>query len=92
MLDPHGTKRACRELTRILAPGGNLYFSLPVGKPRLCFNAHRIHSPQKVLEYFHDLELIEFSGIDDDGNFREKIPPKSLEKSDYACGLFLFKK
>ena len=44
-LDPLGTKKACRELARILVVGGNLYFSLPVGRPRLRFNAHRIHSP-----------------------------------------------
>ena len=33
-LDPEGTKKACQELARVLAPGGNLYFSVPVGHPR----------------------------------------------------------
>ena len=91
-LDPEGTKKACRELARVLAIGGNLYFSLPTGKPRLCFNAHRVHAPKQILEYFKDLELLEFSGIDDEGNFQENIRPNVLEKSDYACGLFLFRK
>jgi len=38
-----------------------------VGKPRLCFNAHRIHSPQQIIEYLSNLELVELSGIDDRG-------------------------
>jgi len=91
-LDPLGTKKACEELSRILAVGGNLYFSLPVGKPRLCFNAHRIHSPQQILEHFSSLELVEFSGIDDRGRFQKKIDISILENSDYACGLFHFTK
>ncbi|PKL85487.1 MAG: hypothetical protein CVV22_07975 [Ignavibacteriae bacterium HGW-Ignavibacteriae-1] len=91
-LDPFGTKKACKELQRILAPNGNLYFSLPVGKPRLCFNAHRIHSPTQILEYFDKLQLVELSGIDDDGNFIQNIDISILENSDYACGLFQFTK
>jgi SAM-dependent methyltransferase len=91
-LDPLGTKKACKELTRILAIGGNLYFSLPVGKPRLCFNAHRIHSPQQIIEYFSDLELVELSGVDDEGNFTKNINIAILENSDYGCGLFHFTK
>jgi SAM-dependent methyltransferase len=43
-LDPLGTEKACKELSRVLAKGGNLYFSVPIGKPKVCFNAHRIHS------------------------------------------------
>jgi hypothetical protein len=91
-LDPLGTKKACKELTRILAIGGNLYFSLPVGKPKLCFNAHRIHHPQQIIEYFSDLELVELSGVDDEGNFIKNIDITILENSDYACGLFHFAK
>jgi len=91
-LDPLGTKKACKELARILAIGGNLYFSLPVGKPRLCFNAHRIHSPRQIIRYFTSLELVELSGIDDEGNFIEDINMSILENSDYACGLFNFTK
>lgn len=91
-LDPDGTKKAINELKRVLARGGNLYFSLPVGKPRLCFNAHRIHSPKKILEYFRDLKLIEFNGVDDKGNFLENIDPAELSNQNYACGMFWFRK
>jgi hypothetical protein len=91
-LDPAGTRKACAELARVLAANGNLYFSLPVGKPRLCFNAHRIHSPGQILEYFAGLSLTEFSAITDDRQFVRNISPSEMENSDYACGLFHFVK
>lgn len=91
-LDPLGTRKACRELSRVLAPGGNLYFSLPIGRPRLCFNAHRIHAPQQILDYFFDLRLVELSGVDDTVTFIRNIDIKYLESCDYGCGLFWFVK
>ena len=90
-LDPLGTRRACKELTRVLAPGANLFVSLPVGRPRVCFNAHRVHSPLQVLSYFEGLELMEFSAVDDCGKFREKADLDEMGQANYACGLFWFK-
>jgi hypothetical protein len=91
-LDPFGTKKAAKELSRVLAVNGNLYFSVPVGKPRLCFNAHRIHSPRQIISYFPDFNLVEISGIEDRGIFKRNIDIEVLEKANYACGLFWFKK
>lgn len=91
-LNPQGTIKAINELKRVLAPGGDLYFSLPVGKPRLQFNAHRIHSPKQILEYFSDLKLMGFSSVDDNGIFSEIIEPMELSNQAYACGMFWFKK
>ena len=91
-LNPLGTRQACAELARVLAVGGNLLFSLPVGRPRTCFNAHRIHSPAQVLDYFDDLELVEFSAVDDDGAFVANIEPERVAAANYACGLFSFRR
>lgn len=91
-LDPQGTVKAAKELSRVLAVNGNLYFSLPVGQPRLYFNAHRIHSPRQIIGYFRDLRLIELSGVTDDKTFKRGIDINILENSDYACGLFWFRK
>jgi len=91
-LDPGGTQKACKELKRVLAQNGNLYFSVPVGKPALYFNDYRVHSPGQILDYFNGLKLVEFSGIDDAGNFKKNINPDSLANEQYACGLFWFKK
>jgi SAM-dependent methyltransferase len=89
-LDPAGTRRAAGELQRVLAPGGRLLFSLPVGRPRLCFNAHRIHAPVAVRELFPELDLVSFAGVDDSGRFRKELRPEDLEDANYACGFFEF--
>jgi len=91
-LDAGGTRKAARELTRILAPGGSLFFGLPVGIPRTCFNAHRIHQAQTIREYFRGLELVEFSGVHDGGRFVERVNLAEFEDDAYACGMFWFRK
>ena len=91
-LDPEGTKKAARELGRVQAAGGHLYFALPVGRPRVCFNAHRVHVAETIRQYFSALELVEFSGVHDDGRFVEKVELTEFDSSDYACGLFWFRK
>jgi SAM-dependent methyltransferase len=87
-LDPAGTRKAASELQRVVAPGGQLLFSMPVGRPRVCFNAHRIHSPVDVLGWFDELELVEFAGIDDGGDFRRGRRPEELAGEAYACGMY----
>lgn len=91
-IDPKGTEKACKELSRVLAKNGLLYFSLPIGKSRICFNAHRIHPSETILKYFKNLKLIEFSVVDDDKNYIANANPKKYNNINYGCGMFLFKK
>lgn len=92
-LNPEGTKLACAELQRVLAPNGHLYFAVPIGVERTCFNAHRIHSAAAVAgDLFGALKLNEFSCVDDDGRYVEGTTVGAFERSDYACGLFWFEK
>lgn len=59
-LDPEGTSKAARELVRVLAPGGNLYISVPVeGADALYFNSHRVFTRDTVLSLFSGLALTE---------------------------------
>jgi hypothetical protein len=90
VLAPNGTVRACAELARILAPGGELYFSVPVGRPRVCFNAHRIHTPDQIIRYFKDLELVEFSLVDDEYRLTIDAEVRGAGELLYGCGLFRF--
>jgi len=89
-LDPEGTRKAAREMSRVLRRGGNLYISVPIGRPRVCFNAHRIHAPQQIIEYFGDLELVSFAAVDDGGGFSPRADPADFTDASYACGMFHF--
>jgi SAM-dependent methyltransferase len=94
-LDPEGDLKAVAELTRVLAPGGNLLFVVPVGKPRIQFNAHRIYSYDQILGYFTGLELAEFSLIPDNAAQKGLIRNASKAVADtqrYGCGCFWFRR
>lgn len=92
-IDPDGSKKACQELQRVIARGGSLYLSLPIGKPRVCFNAHRVHTPRQILEYFLDLKLTDFSVIDGRGNFHNNVSINNgWDILEYGCGMFHFVK
>ncbi len=94
-LDPNGDIKAINELIRVLANGGNLLFVVPVGKPRIKFNAHRIYSYKQIMEYFKSLKLNEFSLIPDNA-FEKGIIYNAKEKEadgqSYGCGCFWFRK
>lgn len=91
-LDPNGMAAACTEISRILAPGGSLLFAVPVGHPRVCFNAHRILSGTDVVNLFPQLQLNEFSGVTDNGDFRENLTILDLDNEEFGCGMFWFVK
>ncbi len=59
-IDPDGSRKALRELKRVLAPGANLYVSVPVdNRSYVEFNAHRVFAESEFLEMVDDLELID---------------------------------
>lgn len=91
-LDPEGLHKAIMELKRVLAPGGNLYFGLPVGLPKVCFNAHRISSAADIISGFLELKLLEFAVVDDKGVFIRDAEPKDFDTQEFANGLFHFSK
>lgn len=93
-LDPDGSRKALRELARILAPGGKLYLSLPVGQPRICFNAHRVHKSKEIIETFrrYCISLLDYAAVLDDGNFYDAPDISKLDMQYYACGFFIFTK
>lgn len=91
-IDPEGTIKATKELMRVLARDGNLYFSLPVGRPRTEFNAHRVHTVSQVIQMFQALRLVQFCIVTDDGVFHRDALTTGWDNQNYACGIFWFKK
>jgi SAM-dependent methyltransferase len=90
-VDPLAHEKLMAELQRVLAPGGFLYFSVPIGRERLTYNAYRVFSVETILRQFTKLALRSFSFVDDAGNLREdeeitSVPPEL----HYGCGLFEF--
>jgi len=63
-----------------------------VGKPRICFNAHRIYDPVTIPEYFNGLDLKEFAIVTDLGQFFRDVSPGDYKDQKYACGCYLFYK
>lgn len=94
-LDPNGDLKAIDELKRVLAPGGSLLFVVPIGQPRIMFNAHRIYAYRQIIEYFLGLELVEFSLIPDkpeDGGLLRHASQEQADAQNYGCGCFWFRK
>jgi len=93
-LDPDGDLKAMGELTRVLAPGGNLLFVVPVGEPRVMFNAHRIYAYEQVINAFPRLALEAFALIPELGpdNLVFGASPERVARERYGCGCFLFKR
>ena len=92
-LDPDGDRKAIRELCRVLAPGGSLLFVVPVGTPRIEFNAHRVYGPDEILHLFGELQLREFTLIPEKAEDGGPVtnPPRALvERQQYGCGCFWF--
>lgn len=96
-LDPDGSRKAAFELMRVLAAGGKLYLSTPIGQPRVQFNGQRIFSVAEVLTFFSGLVLEELSIVDTYGKFQERVNPEQIELGqgqglDYGLGMFVFSK
>jgi hypothetical protein len=94
-LDPEGDVKAMNELQRVLAPRGTLLFVVPIGKPRLQFNAHRIYSYDQVIHHFSALALQEFTLIPESFEDGPPIRDATRQRSDqenYGCGCFWFRR
>jgi SAM-dependent methyltransferase len=93
-LDPEGDIKAMRELQRVLKLGGSLLFVVPVGVPRIMFNAHRIYGYNQIIETFDQLTLLEFSLIQELGR-EGPIAGATAEQvvaERYGCGCFWFQR
>lgn len=85
-LDPNGTEKAIAELKRIVAPGGDLFLSIPLDDDnRTYFNAHRAFSENYLQRLFDPFEIVETRYIY--GNEFRETPCKG-----FGTGCFWLKK
>jgi hypothetical protein len=91
-----GYLSALNNLYLMLKRGGKLYFSVPIGRQRIEFNAHRVFSVRYLLELFRDKYRIDmFSVVDDRGDLHEAVPLPLVEGDvqrnfgcSMGCGIF----
>ena len=94
-IDPEACFKCFENIQRKLKPGGKLYLSVPIGKERVEFNAHRVFYASTIVECFSQLTLREFSCTSEGQIEREVDVHKydnDLHNGEYRYGLFCFEK
>jgi len=97
-IDFNGHIKGFENIYKILKSNGVFYFSVPIGRQRIEFNAHRVFSLEYLISMFNNkFKIIDFSYVDDKGNLHEHIDLnnefiKKSKKFDYSCGIFELRK
>ena len=93
-IDYNGHLKAISNITKMLKPGGKFYFSTPIGKQRIEFNAHRVFSIRYLINLFHnDFQIENFSYVNDFGDLftDAKLNDPDIKNNygcTYGCGIF----
>lgn len=97
-INAEGYKLGIVNMSMLLKSKGTLYLSIPIGRERVEFNAHRVFDPREIIKYaeYQNLVLKKLIII------RPGSPPKDivineqtlsdLASESYQLGLFIFKK
>ena len=93
-IDFEGHLSGLNNMHKILKKGGVFYLSVPIGRQRIEFNAHRVFSVKYLLKIFMDkYTLKNFSYVDDSGNLYKNVEINDEDitrnyNCDYGCGIF----
>ncbi|MEO8398890.1 MAG: DUF268 domain-containing protein [Ignavibacteriaceae bacterium] len=93
-VDIAGHIKGLNNIYKLLKTGGKFYFSTPIGKQRIEFDAHRVFSVKYLLQLFKEKYKIEsFSYVNDKNDFFENVSltDEMIEKNflcNYGCGIF----
>lgn len=89
-----GHLRGFANLNKMLQKGGTLYFSTPIGRQRIEFNAHRVFSIKYLLDMFGDnFDVYKFSYVDEMGDLHEDVilTEEMINNNcdcNFGCGIF----
>ena len=97
-VDPDSYRAGLANMARVLSPGGTFYLAVPVGQPRVEFNANRVFDPADILSQCRGLglELRELNMHTATRRLQriEPTPPNldAVAAASYGLGLFVFGK
>ncbi|HTW34122.1 MAG TPA: DUF268 domain-containing protein [Rhizomicrobium sp.] len=91
-VDFEGHLKGLANLKAVLAPGGKLYLSVPIGPQRIEFNAHRVFAVATLLSLTRDMRVDAFSYVDDKGDLHENVVLAADAVANnfgcrYGCGI-----
>lgn len=93
-IDYFGFLKGLANIVEILQPAGKFYFSVPIGKQRIEFNAHRVFSVTYLISLLtENFEVDSFSYVNDTGDFFEAVELTQEGIANnfgcwYGCGIF----
>ena len=96
-VDPNGWIKAIRTITDIASSGCLALIAVPIGVPRVEFNAHRVFCPSAFSHAFSQAGWVleEFSCVDDNLVLHRQITfdfyDNCIYPCSYAIGLFLYR-
>lgn len=94
-VDPEACFKCFDNIQKKLKKGGKLYLSVPIGRERVEFNAHRVFYADTIIKSFPLLSLEEFSCVAD-GKIEYSVENHKYDcdehYGEYRYGLFLFVK
>ncbi len=93
-IDPEGHKSAIKKICNLIKVKGLIYIMVPVGKPGVEFNSHRVFYPTEIIDYFNDYncKLINFHLVDDDGDLHLNFDINLANKYNFGGGIYVFEK
>jgi SAM-dependent methyltransferase len=96
-IDVDGPDRGLHSIARLLQPRGTLYLSVPVGRARVEFNAHRVFDPGRLVAAAQQQGLVLTALSTISGTAIEELEPgarglEELVRRDYVLALFVFSK
>lgn len=95
-IDINGWRIAFKNISKMLLPKGVFYLTVPSGKPKVYFNAHRVFSPFDIYDEANknSLELKEFFILNESKGFEDTddfiIAMKTVECTKYNLCFYKF--
>ena len=88
-IDPNGHIKGFNNITKMLKVGGAFYFSVPMGRQRIDFNAHRVFGmPYLVSLVSRYFDIVSFAYIEDKGILHKDVElNENSIKSSFGCNL-----